>query len=78
MVARFFRLWIVGTIIWLCVAGIREYQWLNDNTRYYREYGIPGAPSIERGEIVFIIAVPVVVLGLVVRWVLGGFRHAVS
>jgi hypothetical protein len=56
-------------------AWLRESNWLSDNARHYREYGIPGAPSIEWDEIVVIVAVPLVVLGLIVRWVLGGFRQ---
>lgn len=43
----FLRLWIVATIIWLSFAWVRESNWLSNNARYYREYGIPGAPSIE-------------------------------
>ncbi|QHO72320.1 hypothetical protein ACH79_06455 [Bradyrhizobium sp. CCBAU 051011] len=75
----FFRLWIVATIIWLGLAWMFESNWLSNNARYYREYGIPGAPSVDRSEIIFIIAVPLVVLmlGLVVRWVLVGFHQPV-
>jgi len=73
----FFRLWVVSTILWLGFAWQRESDWLSHNARLYREYGIPGAPSIDRGEIVIIVAMPVVVLvlGLVLRWILSGFRQ---
>ena len=79
----FFRLWIVGTVVWLIYCAPEFVAFYNRHEELRRSYDSiePLTFSDWWPGLVFVVLVPPVVLAvaaalrLVVRWVLSGFRQ---
>jgi hypothetical protein len=79
----FFRLWIVGTVVWLIFLAVEAVAWYNEETDLRRRYDLPPLTFSDFSDwwwVVLFLLVPPVVLVLVValsnvvRWVLLGFQ----
>lgn len=76
----FFRLWVVASGAWILWAAMYVRTAYNETASLHREYHISGAPSPEQWLTDFVLMtfgppLAVLVFGLSLGWLIGGFRR---
>ncbi|MCJ9700184.1 hypothetical protein [Bradyrhizobium sp. SHOUNA76] len=76
----FFRVWVVGSIVWAVYAGLDIWNDIEQNLRLSKDYNVPHTPLSGRDYIfiAFYVVLPplvVYVIGRIIGWVAKGFRQ---